>query len=342
MPRLLVALVTLLILTVVVAAQPLVAPAAPAAATFDFVPATLTLAPGGAATVDLRLRDAQNLAGYEVDLTLNPAVLAVDSVERLVGTPAQPSPNRTWTGLPASADPNVTFVQTAPDTIAFGAYSFGAGPGLSGDVLLARLHVRGVGAGTSALHLSRTLAADTNAQGTTPPAVDASVTVGEGVCVTGRVNRQAYTGPGTVTVASEGGATVQAASDGSFALCGLAVGQHTITASFPGYLSRQANLNVAAGGSGLPTTMLTGGDADNNKRIGLPDLVLVAANYGAPNPTDTRGDITGDGQIGLADLTLVGANYGLAGPQPWGWGAEKDEPGAEQPPEKRMEFTQVP
>lgn len=291
------------------------APLVATVASFDFVPANLPLTPGGVGTVDLRLVMAQNLAGYEVDLAFNPSIVVVDKVDRLIGTPTSPSPGRTWVSLPASGDPNITFIQVSPGVISFGAFSFGEGAGPNGDVLLARIHIRAVGTGTSSLHLNRTLVSDPNAIPSTPGSSDGSVTVSSAGCITGKVTLQGRTNHSGVSIAS--GPNAVSAADGTFALCGVVTGQRTITASHAGYISREIQINVTGAGQTLPDTSLLGGDADNSGSVNLFDLVLIAASYGSSPPTDVRADINASGTVDLVDLTLVGSNYAKTGPMAW-------------------------
>ncbi|MCW5850683.1 MAG: carboxypeptidase regulatory-like domain-containing protein [Anaerolineae bacterium] len=305
---------------------PLAAPAAslaaPAATGFDFVPASLTVAPGGAAVVNLRLRDAVDLAAYEVQLAFDPAIIAVDRVDRLVGTGNPPPAGRTWFSLPLSADPNVTFTPLAPGVIAFGAYSYGdAAAALDGDVLLARLTVHAVGTGTSALHLNTVLVSNPDAQGSQPPSTDGSVTISGGQCVTGTVHLQSRSDDSGATISS-GPLTTVTASDGRFALCGLGPGTYTVTASHPSFLAQSASNVTLSGGVSqvsLPGITLLGGDIykDQANKINILDLITIASVYGSLAATRPAADINGDGQIGLTDLIMVGANYNRTA-QVWG------------------------
>ena len=298
-------------------------PAAPSAVGFDFVPASVTVAPGGAALVDLRLHDAVDLAAYEVQLAFDPAVISVDRVDRLVGTGNPPPAGRTWVGLPLASDPNTTFTTLAPGVIAFGAYSYGdVAAALDGNVLLARLTVRAVGTGNSTLHLTRTLVSNPDAQGSQPPAVDGSVAISGGLCVTGVVRLQTRSDHHGATI-SAGSLTTQTAADGAFALCGFASGVHTVTASQPGFLAQEArNVTLSAGTAqvALPGITLLGGDVyqqDQANKVSILDLITVASVYGSPAQARPAADINADGQIGLVDLTAVGANYGRTS-QVWG------------------------
>ena len=156
------------------------APAAPQAVTLDFAPASLALAVGQTATVDIRALGAADLTAFEATLTFDPTRVAIDRVDRLIGTAAQPDPNRTWASLPTSGNPDVTYLQPAPGQAVFGAYSYGtANPlGPSDDLLLARVTVRGVANGVSSLQLTAPTLVNSLAQSTTPSVANATVTVG--------------------------------------------------------------------------------------------------------------------------------------------------------------------
>jgi len=346
--------VALAVVLALVAGRAVVAAAAPG---LSFSPSPATVAPGGTALIELRLGGGQDVGGYEVDLAFDPAIVAIDAVERVAGTATQPSPNRPWHSLPLSVDPNVTYTVLGPGRITFGAYSTADGnpPGLTGDLTLARLHVRALQAGGSALHLERAVVVDTAAQASAPNLTDGQVTVGAtptatvtrtptrtatptatrtptptpsgtppagGQPISGRVTLQGRaTHAGSLVAA--GAASVSTQADGSFSLS-LAPGSYTVTASRPKYLSRQTSVSLGAGGASLPPTMLVGGDASGDNRVSLSDLVIVGANYGTQPPNDARADLNEDGAVNLFDLVLVGGSYDRAGPL--GWTAAKDTP----------------
>lgn len=311
-----------------------------------FSPSLASVAPGGTTLIDLRLAGGQGVGGYEVDLAYDATVIAIEQVERAVGTAAQPSPNRPWLGLPLSSDPNVTYTVLGPGRISFGAYSTADGnpPGLTGDLMLARLHVRALKVGSSALHLERALVVDTAAEMSAPSLADGQVMVGATPTATptptptrtatptatptpsrtplpgaqtlsGRVmlqGRATHTG----SLVASGAASVSTQADGSFSLP-LPPGTYAITASRPKYLSRQTSVTLVVGGESLPSTTLLGGDATGDNRVNLSDLVIVGANYGLTPPADARADLNEDGAVNLFDLVLVGGSYDRVGPLAW-------------------------
>lgn len=157
------------LLTVVLPFVLAVQPAAPARGqarvTLAPVPLSQVIEFGATAPVELRLGDVADLSSFEIDLAYDPAVVSLERVERLVGTPSYPTA-RSWVSLPTTNDPNVTFVPIEPGLVSFGGYSFApdnpAGP--EGDVPLVRLHLRGMAVGDSPLRIERALLADTAAQ----------------------------------------------------------------------------------------------------------------------------------------------------------------------------------
>ena len=133
-------------------------------ATLYFSPPTLNLdssSPSG--TVDLRIRNSQDLVGYDFDLSFDPRQVIIDRVEQTIG-----SDDATWVAVPQTADRSVSFVRTNETTITFGGYRLTPGKrlaGVNGDHVLARLHLRAVPGGTappgtSALRLIRIALSD--------------------------------------------------------------------------------------------------------------------------------------------------------------------------------------
>ena len=143
-------------------------------------------------------------------------------------------------------------------------------------------------------------------------------TISQTAEVRGTVTLQGRTSYGGIKVEA-GGFWTSTAPDGSFTLA-APVGQQTVKASFPGYLPSQTSLVVGAAAQAkteMATTLL-GGDTNNDGRIDLYDLIIVAVNYGTSPPDDIRADINGNHRVDLADLAMVGSNFGAEGVQFWG------------------------
>jgi hypothetical protein len=107
-------------------------------------------------------------------------------------------------------------------------------------------------------------------------------------------------------------------SNGDF-LADVAPGTHQVRARMPGYLPAQKASVVVESEqtTTLSAVQLRGGDVNNDNKVGLLDLVTVAAAYNTEPPADPRGDINNDGRINLFDLVLVAGNYWLEGPTEW-------------------------
>ncbi|MFN8485371.1 MAG: right-handed parallel beta-helix repeat-containing protein [Anaerolineae bacterium] len=133
--------------------------------------------------------------------------------------------------------------------------------------------------------------------------------------IRGKVQMQGRSDFSGVAV-GDGTAVTTTKSDGSFMLT-IEPGIRTLTAQHAGYLSAQAVI-TAESSITLPTTLLLGGDANNNGMVGLDDLVLVDSNYDLSPPLNPEADVNGDGVVDLLDVTLVAINYGARGPTVWG------------------------
>jgi hypothetical protein len=109
------------------------------------------------------------------------------------------------------------------------------------------------------------------------------------------------------------------AADGSFQIASLTCATYDIVARRPKYLAaRRTGVIVTSGAAlTLPGVTLLGGDTNDDARIDLFDLVLVAVNYATCPPGDARADINDDGCVNLADLVTVAVNYGQTGPTAW-------------------------
>ena len=109
------------------------------------------------------------------------------------------------------------------------------------------------------------------------------------------------------------------ARSGDFEAPDVATGTYTVRAVLSGYLSLEATgVQVLVDETTrLPTAQLRGGDVDEDKEVGLLDLVTVATHYHTLPPSDPRADINKDGRIDVFDLVLVAGNYRRVGPLPW-------------------------
>jgi hypothetical protein len=113
-------------------------------ATVRFADAEYTIAPGDAITIQLQVQGAENLGGWELALSFDPAFVAVEAV-----TPGAflSSTGRTAAGLGP--------LETIPGQLMIGGYSYGTDVGVSGDGTLAHIRLRALAAGQTALGLSQ-------------------------------------------------------------------------------------------------------------------------------------------------------------------------------------------
>jgi hypothetical protein len=111
--------------------------------------------------------------------------------------------------------------------------------------------------------------------------------------------------------------TLTALDQGTFVFDELAPGDYSLEAFAPGTLSRHVEFTLAAGQAlELPPAMLLAGDLNQDNRVDLSDVMLVAANYNRPAVV-VEADINGDTWIDISDLALIGSQMGLIGPLPW-------------------------
>lgn len=93
----------------------------------------------------------------------------------------------------------------------------------------------------------------------------------------------------------------------------LPLGSYRLVAKRPQYLAGLASFKVTERGAlTLPPMLLLVGDLDNNNRIALADLTLLALAYGTTagdENWDPRADLNGDGRVDMADLNLLTQNY---------------------------------
>ncbi|MEW5920092.1 MAG: S8 family serine peptidase [Bacillota bacterium] len=93
----------------------------------------------------------------------------------------------------------------------------------------------------------------------------------------------------------------------------LPLGSYKLVAKRPQYLAGVTAFRVTERGSlTLPLLILPVGDVNNNNRIDLVDLSLLALAYGTvpgDGNWDPRADLNGDGRVDITDLTLLTQNY---------------------------------
>ncbi len=139
--------------------------------------------------------------------------------------------------------------------------------------------------------------------------------------ISGQIGLQGRTNYAGVVILVDGTPAATTTSDGYFT-ANVEAGPHTIAADHPGYLpSEYGSVECQAGANvELPPTLLLGGDANDDGKVSLFDLVIVAISYrscaGDPD-YDSRGDMNQTGCVDIFDLVLVASNYRIVGPTSW-------------------------
>jgi len=110
-----------------------------------------------------------------------------------------------------------------------------------------------------------------------------------------------------VIITSGTGETVQTDAQGAFEIRG----SHSLTASYPGYMTAEATFSEPTGLIDLGKITLLAGDLNQDNVIDILDLAYVSNHLYAE---DILADLNGDGVTDVLDLTLVASNYRQQGP----------------------------
>ena len=280
-------------------------------------PTTQTVGVGQTVAVDVRVENVSNLYGVDLQLSFDyTRVQVVDDDPATPGVQITPGPF-----LPVGS--GYTQNNSANNGTGVIRYTFtlqNPAPPVSGSGVVATIHFMGLATGTANVAFTLGQLVDRNGvqlcSTTQGGSLEVVITTGS---ITGQVSLQSRTDHSGTSVAAGALPPVSTGSNGTFTIAGVPAGTYTVTASKPGYLSaRKTGVVVPASGSvNIGSTMLLGGDANNDGTINIVDLVIVGAMYGSTPPADSRADINGDGTCNLIDLVLVGANYNKTGPTDW-------------------------
>ncbi len=148
-------------------------------------------------------------------------------------------------------------------------------------------------------------------------------------CISGTVYAQGRTDHSGMAIYVDGAPATTTKADGSFQVCQVPAGMHTISAGSDCFL-RTIRVNTAIEGGqdmNLPAITLRGGDVNADQGVDIFDLVRVGADFGSTPPNDILADCTDDGSINIFDLVMVASNYDEVGPLSWALpGQEPDGP----------------
>jgi hypothetical protein len=265
-----------------------------------------TCNPQGSATVNAE--NVTNLIAVQLQLRYNPTFAQVIDA----------NPNRDGVQIEAGSAFSGGFVaQNTVDT-ANGRISFAVtllGGTINGSAELIKVNWQPIATGSAPLTLENIILVNSSAQSIPFTAQNGQLEVTSNCAgISGILALQGRTNHSGIVVTSSSGRQTQTGADGSFTIPSA----DSLSFSFPGYLSAQANaLNqlVQNGNSGqtasLGTITLLAGDINADNLIDIFDLAHMARFYGS---NDSQADLNGDGTVTILDLVLAAGNYGQRGP----------------------------
>ncbi len=284
-------------------------PAVQTTATLRVDPATQVVAPTESFTVAIRLDQAQSLGGFEFDLEYDHTVVQVVTITigNFLATPGR----QVITLGP--------LIDNHAGRAAFGAVSYGTGPGANGsDGLLATVRLNAQNAGSTSLTLTNTQLVSTTGtrQPSTTQAGSVIIQTGLGT-INGSAALQGRNQCDAIQVVWD--TELPVSRPCSFTLVGIPAGIHRVSLFHTGYLSTtRANVLVSASQTTtLPAVTLLAGDTNGDGVVDIVDLVTIGIAYGSSPPSIPQADINGDGAVTIVDLTLLGINYLKRAPTPW-------------------------
>jgi hypothetical protein len=111
-------------------------------------------------------------------------------------------------------------------------------------------------------------------------------------------------------------ASVDTSTGGEFTFGDLAVGDYHLLLTAPQHIPVLQTVTVTDGETPVSLEIqLQAGDVDNNGRIEMDDILLVAANFGLSTVAEIQNvDLNADGTINISDLSLTSGNLDLVSP----------------------------
>jgi hypothetical protein len=285
-----------------------------------YVQAPASVREGEPVTVDV-LVDAQSLFGAQFQLSYNPALLAVTSVQV------------SGTGYFQDGQSCTTNTTTAGFVSFYCSLGAGNTPVSAQAVKLASITFQAQPIATASAAALLDLV-DTSVRLGAPDGInifidsitDGSLTILGTTTVAGRVDLQGR--------ANESGAVVDPAAGeaygmdpspvttgiwGTFSFTSLTDDTYVFTIEMPRYLDASAEVVVAGGTLTLTPVLLLGGDVDDDDVIGVNDASAIGGAFWT-TPSDglwnANADINDDSRVDILDLVLMGGNYGLTS-SPW-------------------------
>lgn len=277
-------------------------------------PVETSINPGDQIEVDMTIKGAANLYGFQVNCSVDAAVLQWQTAnfndffpDPLIGAKQIDVAANSWLGAVSQKNP---------------------APAVSGDGSFATLTFAAVAPGTATINCEPLLSDRAGfALPVTMVTLPITVSPFSETLVNAFEGTITYQGRGEhagLTVAATGpGQTIgQTGSTGQFRLNNLPPGTYNLTVDAALYLP--SCLTTAIKETQLvtlPLASLAGGDLDDDQTIRIDDAALLGSNFGLGLFTDPvmnpRADINADGQVNIQDLAILGGNFGKQGCQEW-------------------------
>jgi PKD repeat protein len=281
-------------------------------------PAYVEVPISGQVTVDVMVAGATDMYGAAVEIHFDPALVEVVDAD-----PGTPGVQITPGTCPSPDFPVQNEANNATGVINYDVISLAPSPPCDNGVV-ASITFHGLAEGTSPVHFSSWLLADTGGFEIPAAATDGEVHVTAVCLLEGFVDLQGRSDHSGAEFCAHGPGGPFCAWTDPAGYYEVAVPQDTydLTLEMERYLdSEMAGVFCPAGTTvTLPPITLPGGDANDDDTINILDLSLMGSHYllncGDPG-WDERADINNDCTVNILDLVLAGGNYLSSSPVPW-------------------------
>ena len=271
----------------------------------SITPSLEIVAVGAETVIEIRADNVQNLYGAQLELSFDPVLLeVVDAYDTVTGVQVEDGD---------FLNPDTTIhnaVDNGAGTIRYTVSLQGNKLGVSGSGVLARIRLRGLAVGTSAIDLTNVVLSDPNSGAIQSTQNDGQIEV-KTVQVSGKVllERRASNAGVDVCVAAQ---CVTATEDGSYTLLHVPTSE-TIAFRTQGYMRSEVTYSGALGDNiAIADVALLGGDVNQDDIIDITDANLIGQAWNSTpidSHWDPRADITNDDVVNILDMVAVQRNW---------------------------------
>jgi len=283
-------------------------------------PPAATMHVGEIITVTAVISDITALAGIDLELTFDPAIVeVVDANSTVNGVQISPG------DCPIPGQTVENSADNSTGTISYSTATMAPNPACNGDGVVMSITFRGRAVGNSAIAFSSWDLSDANGLPiSTNTPQDGSLTVLDSGSIVGMVELQGRTDfSDVIMTASDGTTTVSTTTDanGNYALA-VPSGTYVVTAEMERYLDSELSNVVVVTGSdtNLTDLWLPGGDANDDDVINILDMSLIGSHYElscGDAGWDGRADTNDNCTVNIYDLTIAAGNFGQVSPVAW-------------------------